>query len=170
MPVRQLLGFSQPRAESVSSALLGQLSTPGQSEEMSDSGAGQYSVSSPGHSTSLRDHGRLNRCCPQTDYKQTRGQAVTSLAKQAQAPPHSPTGRIGISWGCWQFFYGEQQAENPKPEGTGSLQKKRERRDQSRSRGRVSAGLCMRPWVYSNEVPRVGIVEKLSFRPSFPGI
>lgn len=34
----------------------------------------------------------------------------------------------------------------------------------------VFAELCMRPSVYSNEVPRVGIREKPSFRPSFLGI
>lgn len=99
-------GSNQPRVEPAGTALLGQLSTPGESGEGgSDGGGGQYSVSSPGHSAPLRDYRRLNRCCTQTDYKQTRGQAVTSLAKQAEALPlpTDPLGEVGRGDGAGNF-------------------------------------------------------------------
>lgn len=51
------------------------------------------------HLAPLRDWGGLRQVFSQTNYKHSRGQAVTSLGKQEKtngAPPHSPTGR---TWG-----------------------------------------------------------------------
>lgn len=88
-------------------------------------------MSPPGHSTSLRDYRGQNWCCPQTDYKQTREQAVTTLAKHAEAPPLPTYLLVEKEWdGSAGNLSMGREAEHPKPEELGQGRSRAEAEDQ----------------------------------------
>lgn len=109
-------------------------------------------MSPPGHSTPLRDYRGLSRCCPQTNYKQGRGQAVTSLGKQ------EPTNQSPASQTHWENWRGGGAGNlsvgwnrlSPKP---GRLGLHPSGRGQGRDRAQDLVRLWTRSQVLDGEAP-----------------